>query len=152
GARRRRNRRMGWVAGVLTTAAAAAAVTFVALPGQQETGGSPIAGDTKTSQESPGGTPPLALESGPGLGPQALSGVQGQEDFGPLEDEQGLFDCLSGQGVETGDLQVIGAREVTMDGTDGVAALLTPGANDHRFRLVIVEPSCAELITDTSLG
>jgi len=155
-ARRKRNRRMGWAAGVLTAAAAAVAVTFVALPGEQETGGQPVAGDNKnedTSQEAPGDAPPLAL-SGNNLG-AAIGGLTGQEDFGPMEDEQGLKDCLSAHDIE--DPQVIGAREVTLDGTEGVAALLAGGEDNHRFRLVIVEPTCTaddpgKKITDTSLG
>lgn len=156
-ARRKRNRRMGWAAGVLTAAAAAVAVTFVALPGDQETG-LPVAGDQPTaSQEAPANEPPLALSPGPNLGAQALSGLQGERDFGPLADEQGLFDCLGAHDVATDGLEVIGVRQVTLDGTDGIAALLTPGADDHRFRLVIVEPTCSpdepgELLTDTSLG
>jgi hypothetical protein len=154
-ARRKRNRRMGWAAGVLTAAAAAVAVTFVALPGEQ-TGGSPVAGgkNEDSSQEAPGSNaPPLALKRDD-LGP-AVSGLTGQEDFGPMEDEAGLKDCLDAHDIQ--DSQVIGAREVTLDGTEGVAALLAGGEDGHRFRLVIVEPSCTsadpgELITDTSIG
>jgi negative regulator of sigma E activity len=155
-ARRRRNRRMGWAGGVLTAAAAAVAVAFVALPGGNETDGSPVAGatpDDNTSQVAPGDAPPVAL-SGDNLGP-AISALQGQEDFGPMKDEQGLKDCLSGHGIE--DPQIIGAREVTLDGAEGVAALLARGDGNARFRLVIVEPTCTEddpgkLITNTSLG
>jgi hypothetical protein len=153
-ARRRRNRTMGWAAGVLTAAAAAVAVTFVALPGEQSTGGSPVAGDKNdSSQEAPGNVPPLALR-GDDLGP-AISGLSGKQDFGPMEDEDGLKDCLAGHDIP--DKQVIGAREVTLDGTEGVAALLAGGEDGHRFRLVIVEPTCTadepgQLITDTSIG
>lgn len=152
-ARRKRNRRMGWIGGVVTAAAAVVAVAFVALPGEQSTGGTPQAGGT-TSQDEPDGAaptdaPPLALK-GDDLGP-AINGLTGQEDYGPLEDEQGLTDCLSSKGVE--DPSVIGAREVTLDGTAGVAALLAGGEDGHRFRLVIVPPDCeGDLITDTSLG
>lgn len=154
-ARRKRNRRMGWAAGVLTAAAAAVAVTFVALPGEQQTGGSPVAGDNKdgSSQEAPGDAPPLALK-GDDLGP-AISGLTGEEDFGPMKDEQGLKDCLAAHDIP--DKQIIGAREVSIDGTDGVAALLAGGEDGHRFRLVIVEPTCTAdepgtLITDASIG
>jgi hypothetical protein len=150
-ARRRRNRRAGWAAGVLTAAAAVAAITFVALPGEQSTGGSPVAedGGAQTSQEAPGDEPPLVLK-GDDLGP-AISALQGETDFGPLGDEDGLTDCLATKGIE--DTQVIGAREVSLDGTEGVAALLTPGADGKRFRLVVVAPDCeGDLLTDTSLG
>ena len=148
-ARRRRNRRMGWIGGLVAAAAAVAAITFVALPGQQ-TGGTPVAGDNGgSSQEAPGQEPPLALK-GDDLGP-AISGLSGKKDYGPLEDEQGLKDCLSEKGIE--DPSVIGAREVTLDGTEGVAALLAGGEDGHRFRLVIVAPDCSgDLITDASIG
>lgn len=143
-ARRKRNRRMGWIGGLVTAAAAVAAITFVALPGQ-ETGGNPVAGDQgDSSQEAP-----LALK-GDDLGP-AISGLSGKKDYGPLEDEQGLKDCLSEKGIE--DPSVIGAREVTLDGKEGVAALLAGGEDGHRFRLVIVAPDCSgDLITDASIG
>lgn len=150
-ARRRRNRRMGWAAGVLTAAAAAVAVTFVALPGSQETTGTPQAGDSakETSQTAPGdgNEPPLALE---GNKTPPISDVQGHKDYGPLDSEEGLKTCLSEQGIDNA--QVMGAREVTLDGTEGVAALLAGGEDGHRFRLVIVAPDCTKVISDTSLG
>lgn len=151
-ARRRRNRRMGWMGGLVTAAAAVVAVAFVALPGEQPTGGTAQPEDNdNTSQESPGdgNTPPLALK-GDDLGP-AISGLTGEQDYGPLEDEQGLMDCLADKGVE--DPQVIGVREVTLDDKPGVATLLTPGQDNHRFRLLIVTPDCSgDPITDASIG
>jgi hypothetical protein len=131
-ARRRRNRRMGWAAGVLTAAAAAVAVTFVALPGG-ETDGTPVAGDSSKVQGEP-----------------SISDLQGHKDYGPLDDEKGLKACLSDQGIDNS--QVIGAREVALKDTDGVAALLAGGEDGHKFRLVIVTPDCGEVISDTSLG
>jgi hypothetical protein len=147
-ARRRRNKRMGWVGGLVTAAAAVVAVAFVALPGEQPTDGQAQPADSN-SEEAPGATGPLALE-GDNLGP-AISGLSGKKDYGPLDDEQGLKDCLADQGVE--DPQVIGVREVTLDGKPGVATLLTPGEDDHRFRLLIVNPDCSgDPITDASIG
>jgi hypothetical protein len=151
-ARRRRNRRMGWAAGVLTAAAAAVAVTFVALPGSEEAG-TPQAenGGQNTSQTAPGDAsgdePPLALE---GNNAPPISDLQGHEDYGPLDSEEGLKTCLSDQGIDKP--QVMGAREVTLDGTKGVAALLARGEDGHRFRLVIVDPDCTKIISDNSLG
>jgi len=152
-ARRRRNRRAGWAAGILTAAAAAAAVTFVALPGSQETGGTPEAGGNTTFQQDPGNTnpsgdePPIALE---GNNVPATSALLGHKDYGPLDDEQGLKSCLSDLGI--GEKQVMGSREVTLDGTQGVGALLAGGENGHRYRLVIVDAGCSKVISDTSLG
>lgn len=150
-ARRRRNRRMGWAAGVLTAAAAAAAVTFVALPGEQETGGSPIAGDQPktTQQETPedSATPPLEVEPG---GVPSITALQGHEEYGPFGDEKTFVACLADQKID--DPQVVGVREVVVGGDEAVAALLAGGEDGHRFRLVIVDPSCTSLITDVSLG
>ncbi|TDV50809.1 hypothetical protein [Actinophytocola oryzae] len=140
-ARRRRNRRMGWAAGVLTIAAAAVAVTFVALPGDQ-TSGTPQAGNANT-QVQPNDEPPVN-------GEPSISDLQGHEDYGPLDTEDGLKSCLSDHGIEKP--QVMGAREVALDGTDGVAALLAGGQDGHRFRLVIVDPDCTKIVSDTSLG
>jgi hypothetical protein len=150
-ARRRRNRRMGWAAGILTAAAAAVAVTFVALPGEQSTGGTPQAEDGKnTSQTAPGegsgNEPPLAMSGDT----PPVSDLLGHKDYGPLDSEEGLKTCLSDQGID--EAQVMGAREVTLSGTDGVAALLAGGEDNHRFRLVIVDPDCTKVISDTSLG
>lgn len=150
-ARRRRNRRMGWAAGVLTAAAAAVAVTFVALPGSNETGGTPQAedGGKNSSQTAPGGgnEPPLVLE---GDNAPPASALLGHKDYGPLDSEEGLKTCLSEQGID--DPQVMGAREVMLDGTEGVAALLARGEDGHRLRLVVVDPDCTKVMADTSLG
>ena len=149
-ARRRRNRRMGWVAGILTAAAAAAAITFVALPGEQ-TDGTPVAGDTgtETSQENPGdgGTPSIEVEPG---GAPSITALRGYEEYGAFGDKETLVACLADQDIENA--QVIGAREVTVGDDEAVAALLAGGEEGHRFRLVIVDPSCTGLITDQSLG
>lgn len=152
-ARRRRNRRMGWIGGLVTAAAAVAAVAFVALPSNQEAG-NPVAGDkgngsNDTSQGAPSDLPPVALK-GDDLGP-AIGALSGKKDYDSFKDEQGLKDCLDTKGIS--DPTIIGARDVTLDGTEGVAALLAGGEDGHRFRLVIVAPDCSgDLITDASIG
>jgi hypothetical protein len=153
-ARRRRNKRMGWVGGLVTAAAAVVAVAFVALPGQQPTGGTAQpqndnGNSSNSEQAAPQDLPPAALQADD-LGP-AIGALSGKKDYGPLDDEQGLKDCLADKGIE--DPQVIGAREVTLDGTPGVAALLAQGEDGHRFRLLIVSPDCSgDPITDASIG
>jgi hypothetical protein len=151
-ARGRRRRRAGWAAGVLTAAAAAVAITLVALPGARETGGTPEAGGNTTFQQEPGSAnqgdePPLALE---GDNVPAANTLLGHKDYGPLDDEQGLKSCLSDLGI--GEKQVMGSREVTLDGTQGVGALLAGGEDGHRYRLVIIDAGCTKVISDTSLG
>jgi hypothetical protein len=149
-ARRRRNRRMGWAAGVLTAAAAAVAVTFVALPGDNSTGGTPQAGDagSNTSQVEPGGSAPG--DEPPVDGNPTITDLQGHKDYGPLDTEEGLKTCLSDKGIESS--QVMGAREIKLTGTTGVAALLAGGDNGAKFRIVVVDSDCSKIISNTSLG
>ncbi|HEV7650642.1 MAG TPA: hypothetical protein VGP26_21050 [Actinophytocola sp.] len=144
--RRRRNRMAAWGAGVLTAAAAAAAVAFVALPGQ-ETGGTPSAEGGKTT-EAPGGTQgsgegtdqPLAL-SKDNLG-AAIGGLNGKKDYGDLRDAQGLKACLDAHQVPSSG-EPVGVGPVKLDGKPGIAALLGAGTQPGHFRVVVVEPTCS---------
>jgi hypothetical protein len=140
-ARKRRNRMTAWGAGVLTAAAAAAAIAFVALPGN-ETGGTPSAqGNDTTNTEAPGSAaePPLALKTD-NLG-AAIGQLQGKTDYGRLDDEQGLKDCLAANDVPNAGTP-LGVSPVTLDGEQGVAALLGAGTEPGHFRLVVVQPTC----------
>ncbi|HEX2130429.1 MAG TPA: hypothetical protein VHH15_02635 [Actinophytocola sp.] len=145
-ARKRRNRIAAWGTGVLTAAAAAAAIAFVAIP--DTTDGTAAPGDTEQT-EQPGGAadePPLALSRG-NLSP-AIDQLSGENDYGALEDAAGLRECLDSHGIQAeGD--TVGVRPVTLDGEEGVAALL--GAGLGRFQLVIVNPACDEVLADTEL-
>jgi len=90
------------------------------------------------------------MEIEPGNLGGSISSLRGEKDYGPLGDEQGLKDCLAEHDIKA--TQVIGAHEVTMNDTEGVAALLAGGEDNHRFRLVIVDPGCTTVLTDQSLG
>ena len=134
-----------WGAGVLTAAAAAAAIAFVALPGQQ-TGGTPSAeggnnteapGDTQTPGN--GAEPPLALSKGNLAA--AIGGLNGKKEYGDLQDAQGLKDCLDAHQVPSSS-EPIGVSPVTLDGKPGIAALLGAGTQAGHFRVVVVEPTC----------
>jgi len=140
-ARKRRNRMTAWGAGVLTAAAAAAAITFVALPGNQ-TGGTPSAQDGEnppTQTEAPGDAAPRVDLKSDNLG-AAISQLTGKKNYGELEDAQGLKDCLTAHQLPAPD-EPIGINPVTLDGQDGIAALLGAGTQG-KFRLVVVEPTC----------
>jgi hypothetical protein len=151
-ARKRRNRMAAWGAGVLTAAAAAAAIAFVALPGT-ETGGTPSAegnGDTNTEEpgdSAPSGEGPLALSKNQ-LG-KAIGPLTGKTDYGDLENEQGLKDCLDEQGLKAGD--PIGVSPVTLDGKDGIAALMGAGTQVGHYRIVVVEPDCASVLANAEV-
>lgn len=150
-ARKRRNRIAAWGVGVLTAAAAAAAVTFVALPGDT-TGGSPSAGDNRPPTEQSEGSgadaaPPLALSSD-NLN-EAIGLLNGKDDYGPLEDEQGLRDCLERNDIAAAD--VVGVNPVTFDGQQAVGALFGAGEQGQvgKFRLVVLTEDCEPLADST---
>jgi hypothetical protein len=151
-ARKRRNRMAAWGAGVLTAAAAAAAIAFVAMPGN-ETGGTPRAGDDgnanteEPGDSAPGGEGPLALSKNQ-LG-KAIGPLTGKTDYGDLENEQGLKDCLDQHGLTAGD--PIGVSPVTLDGKDGIAALMGAGTQVGHYRIVVVEPDCASVLANSEV-
>lgn len=144
-ARRRRNRLAAWGAGVLTAAAAAIAVAVVVVPGNS-TDGAGVAGDApKTTQQDSGegAAPPLALSSD-NLN-QAIGLLSGEQDYGDLEDEQGLRDCLDQNEIPSAG--VVGVSPVTFDGTPAVGALFGAGepGQPGKFRLVVLTADCEVL-------
>lgn len=156
-ARKRRNRLAGWGAGVLAAAAAAIAVAVVVVP-DDSTGGTPQAQDppaqTDTNNDAAPPEQPLALH-GDNLN-SAIGALTGEDDYGPLENQEGLAACLEALDIPAGD--PLGVRQVTYDGKPGVAALLGAGegSDPGRFRLVVVEPTCTadnpgEPLADTPL-
>lgn len=160
-ARKRRNRRLSWGAGVFAAAAAALAITVAVLPSDNTTQGDAVAGDKPTSEA--GDSAPDA-DAGADRPPLALSGSEtppvkefsGEPDYGPFGTEQAMMDCIDAHGVEHGD--PIGAREVTLDGKEGVAALLGAGSGKPgQFKLVIVSPDCTgddpgEMMAESTIG
>ncbi len=131
-ARRRRNKRLGWAAGVLTAAAAAVVAVTIAIPG--------------TSQQT--GTPGVAAPppSGPsvgsdGSGAQALIGkAVGVRDFGPLRTEDKLDACIAAAGLDP-KVRPEGIRPVNVGGKSGVMIILTTGKL-AQFRLVAFGADC----------
>ncbi|HEV2778496.1 MAG TPA: hypothetical protein VGX25_03765 [Actinophytocola sp.] len=127
-ARRRRKRVMAWGVGVLTAAAAAVAVAIVLFPGADSTGGNAVAA-----------RPPLQVDmDNPSA---AIGSVRNERDYGPLENQQRLDECIRANDLDPATFQTIGVRQVMMDGKPGIYALLTTG-KPGQFRLLIVEPTC----------
>lgn len=140
-ARRRRNRQLGWGAGLVSTAAAAVAAVAILSP-SGTTGGTPLAGEDKNTSATPpvGSVPsePLAVTSAK---PEAAFGaVQGVKDYGPLESRAGLEACLQANDIPT-DGQTAGVRPAKVDGKDAVLAVLTTGKL-ATYRIVAVSPDC----------
>jgi hypothetical protein len=146
-ARKRRNRMLGWGAGVLTAAAAAVAVVVAVFPGSSSTPGSAVAGGGPNNSADG----PLAVQRDNVSA--AIGKVTNQRDYGPLKDQQHLDACLKAGGIDPGKEQTAGVRQVVIDGRSGVMALLVPGNNT--LRVVVVEPTCGPdnpgLIVNTTI-
>ncbi|HVW40985.1 MAG TPA: hypothetical protein VHC18_06520 [Amycolatopsis sp.] len=137
-ARRRRNKRIGWVTGVVAVAAAAIAAVAITLPKTDTTEGTPVAAaPPSTGQAS--GSAPLALRSDqPQAAVAELSG--GAKDYGSLGTPQALDACLKAAGFPGGQ-SPIGVRPGTVDGKPAILVLLTTG-KIAEFRLVALAQSC----------
>lgn len=128
-ARRKRNQRLGWVAGALV-AAAAVAVAVISIPRGTTGGGNPSAV----------GGAPLALRGGQ-LNGTTLAAAIGHTDYGPLTDVTKRAACLSANG-QNPDQTPAGALRVTLDGKPGVLFVLTTGQL-AQYRLLVVGEDCA---------
>ncbi|RSM82296.1 hypothetical protein DL991_05275 [Amycolatopsis sp. WAC 01375] len=133
-ARRRRNKRIGWGAGIATVAAAAIAAVAIVVP--------------TTQQSTPGGgvaQPPPAPNGpsvgGDGGGAEALVGKAiGVRDFGSLKTEERLDACVAAAGMDA-DVRPEGIRPVNVAGKDGVMVIYTTGKL-AQFRIVAFGADC----------
>ncbi|HEY3467819.1 MAG TPA: hypothetical protein VGL47_22010 [Amycolatopsis sp.] len=131
-ARRRRNKRLGWAAGVLTAAAAAVVAVTVAIPSTTQQNGTP-----NVAAPAPSG-PTVGSD---GSGAQALIGkAVGVRDFGPLQNEDRLDACIAAAGLDP-KVRPEGIRPVNVDGKAGVMIILTTGKL-AQFRLVAFGADC----------
>jgi hypothetical protein len=124
-ARKRRNKRIGWGAGVLTVAAAAIAAVAIALPTSQKASESTVAAPPAPSSAQPGlGEPSVGSD---GSGAETLIGkALGVRDFGPLGTEARLDACLTAAGLDP-QIRPAGVRPVTVGDQTGVLVILTTG-------------------------
>ncbi|WP_410609003.1 hypothetical protein [Amycolatopsis sp. lyj-109] len=131
-ARRRRNKRLGWAAGVLTAAAAAVVAVTVAIPDTAQQPGTPDVAAPAPTGPSVGGD---------GAGAQALVGKAiGVRDFGPLQNEDRLDACIAAAGLDP-KVRPEGIRPVNVGGKAGVMIILTTGKL-AQFRLVAFGADC----------
>lgn len=131
-ARRRRNKRLGWAAGVLTAAAAAVVAVTIAIPNTSQQSGTP-------NVAAPAPTGPSVGSDGSGA--QALIGkAVGVRDFGPLQNEDRLDACIAAAGLDP-KVRPEGIRPVNVGGKAGVMIILTTGKL-AQFRLVAFGADC----------
>ncbi len=132
-ARRKRNKRIGWAAGIATVAAAAIAAVAIVVPTSQQpnTGG--------VAQPPPAPVGPSV--GGDGGGAEALVGKAiGVRDFGSLKTEERLDACVAAAGLDP-DVRPEGIRPVTVAGKDGVMVIYTTGKL-AQFRIVAFGADC----------
>ncbi|MFD4249778.1 anti-sigma factor family protein [Amycolatopsis thermoflava] len=149
-ARRRRNKRIGWISGVVAVAAAAVAAVAIAIPGgtSPSSGGSVAAPPPGQSAQQP----PLNLRSDQTA--SAVGQMQGTFDYGPLGGADALQRCLTAAGFAD-TAKPIGVRQGSIDGQPAVLTLLTTGQL-AKFRLVAFTPTCgsdnAGVLLDKVIG
>ena len=117
--------------------------------GRSETGGSPVAGDNSEQH----------LAGGPGAHAaaravrQTTSGRPSAGCRATRTSARSRTSRASRTAWPTSDdrrpARSIGAREVTLDGTRGRRGAARGGEDGHRFRLVIVDPTCTERSSPT---
>jgi hypothetical protein len=134
-ARRKRNKRIGWGAGIATVAAAAIAAVAIVVPTTQQTAPGGVA------QPPPAPTGPSV--GGDGGGAEALVGKAiGVRDFGSLKTEERLDACVAAAGLDP-DVRPEGIRPVNVAGKDGVMVIYTTGKL-AQFRIVAFGADCGQ--------
>ncbi|ONI82152.1 hypothetical protein ALI22I_39090 [Saccharothrix sp. ALI-22-I] len=139
-AKARRNKRLGWGAGLLAAAAVAVGVAVVALP-QDNTAGDTAAQSDKTTTPVTGSAAPsdgdrMPAVRGENFGP-VFGDVLKAQNYGPLENQDKLADCLRGANISAG--KPLGVSPITLDDKPAVMAILPAGA-PGAYRIVVVDP------------
>ncbi|MFE0019931.1 hypothetical protein [Amycolatopsis sp. NPDC059021] len=138
-ARKRRNKRIGWGAGIVTVAAAAVAAIAIIVPATQQSGG-PAGGIAQPAPSGPAGPAGPTL-GGDGSGAQSLLGKSlGVRDFGPLQTEERLDACVAANGIDPA-VRPVGVQPVTVEGRAGVMVVYTTGKL-AQYRMVAFGADC----------
>ncbi|MET9259219.1 hypothetical protein [Amycolatopsis sp. NPDC004079] len=133
-ARKRRNRQLGWGAGILTAAAAAAVAITLTVPGATKTDTSGVAAPAPSAVGGPSvGSDGSGAES-------LLGGGLGVRNYGPLQDSKRFDACVTAAGMDP-NVRPEGVRPVTVGGKPGVVAIYTTGKL-AQFRLVAFGADC----------
>jgi hypothetical protein len=137
--RRRRNRLVGWGAGLVTVAAAAVGIAVVGIPATSPTDGSALPAPGADAPNGDAANPPLAFKA-EDLGGTQLEAARGANDFGPFTSPAKRAGCFEANGIKK-EATPIGGRQVVVDGKPGTLFVLSSGLGE--FRLIAVEPTCA---------
>ncbi|KOX35195.1 hypothetical protein ADK67_01715 [Saccharothrix sp. NRRL B-16348] len=141
-AKARRAKRLGWGAGLLAAAAVAVGVAVVAIP-RDNTAGDSVAQQDKTTNAPvtgslvpPGSADRMPAVRGENFGP-VFGDVLKAQNYGPLENQEQLADCLRGANITAG--KPLGVSPITLDDKPAVMAIL-PGGAPGAYRIVVVDP------------
>ncbi|MFE2752393.1 hypothetical protein ACFXGA_10385 [Actinosynnema sp. NPDC059335] len=140
-AKARRAKRLGWGVGLLATAAVAVGVAVVAIPRDTTAdGGFAQPGPTTNAPVSATAQPPggdrMPAVRGENFGP-VFGDVLKAQNYGPLENQEQLADCLRGANITAG--KPLGVSPITLDDKPAVMAIL-PGGTPGAYRIVVVDP------------
>ncbi|TQM81971.1 hypothetical protein FHX81_4361 [Saccharothrix saharensis] len=141
-AKARRAKRLGWGAGLLAAAAVAVGVAVMTIPRDTTAGDGGLAQEDTTqnapvtgSAQPPGGAD-LPAVRGENFGP-VVGDVLKAQNYGPLENQEKLADCLRGANITAG--KPLGVSPITLDDKPAVMAILPAGA-PGAYRIVVVDP------------
>ncbi|MCE6997085.1 hypothetical protein LZG04_20090 [Saccharothrix sp. S26] len=141
-AKARRAKRLGWGAGLLAAAAVAVGIVAVTVPRDNTAGDGGLAQPDKatntpvTASALPPGSGKLPAVRGQDFGP-AVGDVLKAQNYGPLENQDKLADCLRGANITAG--KPLGVSPITLDDKPAVMAILPAGA-PGAYRIVVVDP------------
>ncbi|WP_367133890.1 hypothetical protein [Saccharothrix sp. HUAS TT1] len=137
-AKARRAKRLGWGAGLLAAAAVAVGVAVVAIPRDDAADDGGMAQPDQTSTPATGSAAPPGMPAvrGENYGP-VFGDVLKAQNYGPLENQDKLADCLRGANISAG--KPLGVSPITLDDKPAVMAILPAGA-PGAYRIVVVDP------------
>ncbi|MFD0205133.1 MULTISPECIES: hypothetical protein [Saccharothrix] len=135
-AKARRAKRLGWGAGLLAAAAVAVGVAVVAIPRDNTAGDGGMAQQDTTTNTPVTGSADLPAVRDQNFGP-VFGDVLKAQNYGPLENQEQLADCLRGANITAG--KPLGVSPITLDDKPAVMAIL-PGGTPGAYRIVVVDP------------
>ncbi|QQQ76449.1 hypothetical protein IOD16_36510 [Saccharothrix sp. 6-C] len=136
-AKARRAKRLGWGAGLLAAAAVAVGVAVVTIPRDTAGDGGGQAQPAQTTNTPvTGGADRMPAVRGENFGP-VFGDVLKAQNYGPLENQEQLADCLRGANITAG--KPLGVSPITLDEKPAVMAILPAGA-PGAYRIVVVDP------------
>jgi hypothetical protein len=135
-AKARRAKRLGWGAGLLAAAAVSVGVAVVTIPQDNTAGNGGGQAQEDQTTNAPVSDDRMPAVRGENFGP-VFGDVLKAQNYGPLENQEQLADCLRGANITAG--KPLGVSPITLDDKPAVMAIL-PGGTPGAYRIVVVDP------------